>query len=221
MEGLLHGVEVVDLADALDRRHLVAVGLDGEDGARLHRLAVEEDGAGAARGRVAADHRARQPELLAQVVDEELSRLDLRRVALAVDRDRDLCQLDLLPMRRMRRQRLPKKSESPEIGFAWAATACSASSAESPSWASRHCGEARDHLRGDVLDHPAPVLGDRAGEREVGDEVDLRPSVRRSERRIRWSRSRARGSGSRARSRRARRGGSPRPPPCARRRWRT
>ena len=133
VEGLLHRMEVADRADALDRRHLVAVGLDGEDGAGLHRLAVEEHGAGPARGGVAADHGSGQPELLAQEVDEELSRLDLRRVALAVDRHRDLSQLDLLPIRRMRRQRLPKKSENPEIGFAWAATACSASSAESPS----------------------------------------------------------------------------------------
>ena len=41
----------------------------------------------------------------------------------------------------MRRPTLPKKSESPEIGFACEATACSASSADSPSCAWRHCAK--------------------------------------------------------------------------------
>ena len=59
-ERLLQRVQVALGADALDRRDLGAVGLDGEHRAALHRLAVEVDGAGAAVGRVAADVRARQ-----------------------------------------------------------------------------------------------------------------------------------------------------------------
>ena len=50
---------VAVLGEALDGRHLVPVGLDGEQRARLDRLAVEQHRAGAARRRVAADVRAR------------------------------------------------------------------------------------------------------------------------------------------------------------------
>jgi len=49
---------VTAVGQALDRRHLVPVGLDGEQRARLHRLAVEQHGARAARGGVAPDVRA-------------------------------------------------------------------------------------------------------------------------------------------------------------------
>ena len=42
-------------------------------------------------------------------------------------------------------------------------------------------GEAADELRGDVRDHPAPVLGDGALQREVGDELDARAAVNRDE----------------------------------------
>ena len=62
---------------ALDGGDVAAVGLDGEHGAALDALPVEVDGAGAAVAGVAADDRADLAELLAQVVDEQRSRLDL------------------------------------------------------------------------------------------------------------------------------------------------
>ena len=46
----------------LDRGDRAPVRLDGQDGARLHRLAIDDHGAGAAMRRVAPDVRARQPQ---------------------------------------------------------------------------------------------------------------------------------------------------------------
>ena len=89
VERLLHRVELVAVREALDRRHLAAVCLHREHRARLDRLAVEQHRARAARGRVAADVRPLQSELLAQEVREELPRLDVRFAARAVHGDRD------------------------------------------------------------------------------------------------------------------------------------
>ena len=66
---------------------LAAVGLDGEHRAGLHRLAVEQDGAGAAVGGVAADVGAGQAQVLAQEVDQQQARLDLGLRGGAVDGD--------------------------------------------------------------------------------------------------------------------------------------
>src|SRR5439155_14804818 len=90
VEGTLDMVELAVRGEAFDRRDLGAVGLHGEDGAGLDRLAVDQDRAGAAGGRVAADVRAGEPELLAEEVDEQLPRFDLRLMPRAVHGDRDL-----------------------------------------------------------------------------------------------------------------------------------
>src|SRR5256885_2401317 len=74
-EALLHGVEMA-VADALDRRHARAVGLDGEHRARFHRLTVHEHGAGAADARLASDVRAREAAEIPEIVDEQHARLD-------------------------------------------------------------------------------------------------------------------------------------------------
>src|SRR5919199_2169568 len=76
-EGLLHGMQLTIAGQALDRDDLAAVGLDGQHGARLHRLAVHHHRAGTARRGVATDVRAGQPQRLPQEVDEELARLDV------------------------------------------------------------------------------------------------------------------------------------------------
>src|SRR5918995_323370 len=113
VEGLLNGMEPTVLRQALDRPHLVPVGLDGEDGARLDRLAVEEDGAGAARGRVAPDRRSGQAELLPQEVDEELARLDLHFRSAVVDGDGYRSHCGLLRKRRaILRRSAPRKRAS-------------------------------------------------------------------------------------------------------------
>ena len=89
-------MEVAVVGETLDRRHVVPVRLDPEHSAGLHRLAVHEHGAGAARGRVAADVRPGQSETVAQHVDEELTRLQVELVADAVDSKRDASHSCLL-----------------------------------------------------------------------------------------------------------------------------
>ena len=86
-EGVLDRVKLAVRGEALDRVTLRAVGLHGEDGARLHRRAVQEDGAGAALARVAADVRAGETERVAQEMDEQQAGLDLALVNGAVDGD--------------------------------------------------------------------------------------------------------------------------------------
>ena len=84
----------------------LAVGLHGEHRARLDRPAVQQDGAGAAVGRVAADVRAGEPQHLADQVDEQQARLDVGLVLLAVDRRAVIAHARSLPSyRRARRAR--------------------------------------------------------------------------------------------------------------------
>src|SRR5258708_38828344 len=75
-EGLLNRVQLtVGLGEALDGLDVGPVGLNGQDGARLYGDAVDQDRACAALGRVAADVRTRQSELLPNEIHQELSRL--------------------------------------------------------------------------------------------------------------------------------------------------
>ena len=89
-ERLLERVEGGAVGHAFDGLDLATVGLDGEHRARLGAGAIDMDGAGAAVARVAADMRAGQPEVVAQEMDEQESRLDVRLVDGAVDGDRDV-----------------------------------------------------------------------------------------------------------------------------------
>src|SRR5215468_4885141 len=84
-EALLHRMELAVPLQSLDRLHLVAVGLDREEGTGFDRHAVEQDGTRPAVGGVAADVRTGQAQRLAQEVNEQQSRLDLRLMRLAVD----------------------------------------------------------------------------------------------------------------------------------------
>jgi hypothetical protein len=84
-EGVLDRVQLAVLGHAFDRGDLRAVGLDGQHGAGLHRLAIQMDGAGAALARVAAHVRAREPGQLADEVHEEEPGLDVMRVSDAID----------------------------------------------------------------------------------------------------------------------------------------
>jgi hypothetical protein len=63
--------------------------LDREHVAGLHRLAVDEHGAGAALRRVAADVGAREAQSVAQEIDEQGSGFDLGGDGLAVHRQGD------------------------------------------------------------------------------------------------------------------------------------
>ena len=67
--------------EALDGRQIECpVGLDGEQHARLHGVAVEQHRAGAAVARVAADVGAGELAVVADEVDEQAARLDLALV---------------------------------------------------------------------------------------------------------------------------------------------
>jgi hypothetical protein len=67
----------------------MAVGLNGEDGACLDRVAVQKDGAGAAVGGVAPDVGAGETELVTEEVNEQQARLDLALVCTPVHGDVD------------------------------------------------------------------------------------------------------------------------------------
>ena len=86
-EALLKRVQVAVLREPLDRDHLGAVGLDGEDRAGLGAAAVDEHGAGAALAGIAADVRAGEIQLLAQKMHQQRARLRLRLPGFTVDGD--------------------------------------------------------------------------------------------------------------------------------------
>ena len=90
---------------------LRALGLDGEDGAGLDRLAVDMDDAGAALAGVAADVGAGHAEILAQELNQQRARLDLAGDGLAVHGHGDGNGHYLLPhivgMRALDSARLP------------------------------------------------------------------------------------------------------------------
>ncbi len=88
-EGLLHGVQLPVLGEALDRGDLVAVRLHREHVAGLHARAVEVDGAGSAVAGVAADDGAGLAEAFTQVVDEKHAGFDVVGVRDPVDLDAD------------------------------------------------------------------------------------------------------------------------------------
>src|ERR1700716_2229757 len=76
-ERLLEGMQRRTLGEALDGRDLRPVSLDSKDGAGLHAVAVELDGARPAVAGVATHVRPGQSCLLAYVLHQERSRLDL------------------------------------------------------------------------------------------------------------------------------------------------
>src|SRR5262249_2072406 len=88
-EALLDRMQVAVFREPFDGRDLGAVGLDGKDGTRLHRLTVHQNRASAALARVAADVRARESHGLPAVMDEQEARLRLVALGLSVDRHLD------------------------------------------------------------------------------------------------------------------------------------
>src|SRR4029077_18521807 len=64
-ERLLQRMERRSVCQALDRRDLGAIGLDGEDRSGLHAVAVHLDGARPAVARVATEMRPREPRHIA------------------------------------------------------------------------------------------------------------------------------------------------------------
>jgi hypothetical protein len=89
-EGLLQRMERVPGGEAFDRLHRRPVRLVREHEAGVHGLAVHEHGARAALAAAAALARPREPERVAEEVEEPMVGPDAQRVPLAVDRQRDV-----------------------------------------------------------------------------------------------------------------------------------
>ena len=88
-ESLLHRMQVAVAGQAFDRGDVGAVRLDREHGARLHRLAVDQDGARAADAGLAADVRAGEAAAVTQEMNEQQTRLDDVIARRVVDPDAD------------------------------------------------------------------------------------------------------------------------------------
>src|SRR5262249_58772712 len=81
----LQGRQRLVVGKTLDGDDLGALGLHRKDQASPHRLAIEQDRAGAAHAVLAAHMGAGEAQLVAQAVDERHARLDLDRDWLSVD----------------------------------------------------------------------------------------------------------------------------------------
>src|SRR5207302_1738182 len=88
-EPFLDRMQSAVCGQTFNRSDLRTVGLDGEQGAGLHCLALEENSASPADARLAADVCARQPAAVAEEMDEQRSRLDLVTLLEPVDADVD------------------------------------------------------------------------------------------------------------------------------------
>jgi hypothetical protein len=75
-ETFLHRMKLTISSEALDSGHFGTVGLDGKNGAGLHRAAILQDGAGATNAGFAAYVGAGQFAKIAQEVNEKHARLD-------------------------------------------------------------------------------------------------------------------------------------------------
>src|SRR5205814_766754 len=72
----LHRMQCAILGQTLDRGDLGAVRLHRQQRAGFHRLAIEQDSAGAAKTRLTSDMSARQLALVTEEMDEERAWLD-------------------------------------------------------------------------------------------------------------------------------------------------
>ena len=90
MKACCNGCSVSPLASPSTVRIGLPLRLHREHQAGAHRLAVEDDGAGAADAVLAADMRAGLAAVVADRIDQRLARLDADVVLAAVDRQRDV-----------------------------------------------------------------------------------------------------------------------------------
>jgi hypothetical protein len=88
---LLHRMQFAILGQTFNGGDLGAVRLHGEQRAGFHRLAIEQDGAGAANARFTADMCASQLAIVTEEVDEESARLDRVLVFDSIDANVDDC----------------------------------------------------------------------------------------------------------------------------------
>src|SRR5215470_3455767 len=89
-EGLLHWMQLFAVGEALDSPNLFAVRLRGKHQAGAHRLAVDDDGTGAADTMLAADMGSGLSAILADRVCQGAPWFDGYGMIAAVDRERDI-----------------------------------------------------------------------------------------------------------------------------------
>jgi citrate lyase gamma subunit len=93
VEGLLQRMEAALAGESLDGSKLGAVGLYGKRGARPGRLAVKENGAGAADAVLTARVRSSKSQVLSDEVNEQLARLATAAVRLAIHSEGDIDEI--------------------------------------------------------------------------------------------------------------------------------
>src|SRR5215470_2016115 len=89
-EARLQRGEAIVLRQALDRHDLTALGLHRQYQAAAHGVAVEEYSAGSANPMLAADMRARKPQVVAQAIRKRQARLDHHFDVVSVDLEANL-----------------------------------------------------------------------------------------------------------------------------------
>jgi hypothetical protein len=72
--------------ETFDGGYLRSIRLRGENRARLDRIAIDQDRAGAALPGIAANVGASQAEIIANEIDQQRTRIDVGGCCLAVDR---------------------------------------------------------------------------------------------------------------------------------------
>jgi hypothetical protein len=84
-KAFLDGMELTVASQTFHRRYFGAIGLDGEEGARLDGFAVEQDCARSANAGFASDVRACESAKIAKEVNQERPRLDFVLLRRTID----------------------------------------------------------------------------------------------------------------------------------------
>src|SRR4029079_14904155 len=94
LKGRLQVGDLARVGQTLDGLHLGAVALGGEHQAAAHNLAVNTHSAGTAYAVLAADMASGEKEVVAQIVNQRLARVDAALHAFTVDRQRNIDGVD-------------------------------------------------------------------------------------------------------------------------------
>src|SRR5262245_8943190 len=126
LKGRLQVSDLAGVRKTLDGFYLGAIALGGEHQAAAHDLAVNAHGAGTAYAVLAANMAAGEKQVVAQVVDQRLARIDAALHALTVDRQRNIDGVAAHP-RGSISCFATRRSRTPAICFFVFAVACTSS----------------------------------------------------------------------------------------------
>src|SRR4029079_1667506 len=90
LKGRLQVGNLAGIGKAFDGLHLGAIALGGQHQATTHNLAVNTHGAGTAHAVLTADMASGEKQVVAQVIDQRLARVDAALHAFTVDRQGDI-----------------------------------------------------------------------------------------------------------------------------------